>query len=253
MSAIDVPFADADFRHLRISVGACRLRIGPDGGDHWATGVYEDPGGQAPLAIEQADGDVRIHQQWDVARVFGIASGPPTLSLSLGGARQYALTIETGASEAVLDLGGLPLTRLTLRLGATNTKIDFSAPNPTEMERLDLTVGAADTGVRNLANANAVSLLVEGGAAAYTLDFGGTLQRNLEARITAGMTSVELDVPLGTPARIYSETVLGSVDVGDGWMKQGGAFVNAAALADGTPILTVHANLALGQLRLRVS
>jgi hypothetical protein len=107
--------------------------------------------------------------------------------------------------------------------------------------------------VRHLANANAVSLLVEGGAAAYTLDFGGTLQRNLEARITAGMASVELDVPLGTPARIYSETVLGSVDVGDGWMKQGGAFVNAAALADGTPILTMHANLALGQLRLRVS
>jgi hypothetical protein len=92
---------------------------------------------------------------------------------------------------------------------------------------------------------------LSGGAAGYELDFGGTLRRDAEAKIEAGLSGVEIEIPASTPAKIVAETTLGSVDVGDGFTKREGAFWTEAWSAGDKPLLTIRAGVRLGALQLR--
>jgi hypothetical protein len=156
--------ATADL-HLRIGVGACRFRIVPGAYDAWVRGTYHDPTGALPLKITQDGGTAQITQEPASGVVGGLLhGGTPTLELGLGTNRPYTLTIEGGASENSYDLGGLPLTRLTLKQGGGKFTVDFSTPNPVAMGMLDLDGGAGAFEMRNLANANAAEMTVDGGA-----------------------------------------------------------------------------------------
>jgi hypothetical protein len=252
MTRIDIPYPDASELHLHLAMGACRVRVVPGEGDAWVSGTYEDPTGRLPCKIEQDGGTARITQKYDTMEWWKVTEvRPPRFDLAFGKARPYTLTIEIGASENNFDLGGLPIQRLVIKHGAGKADFDFRAPNPQVMDLLDLDAGAVGMEMRNLANANFSKMTVDGGAASYRLDFGGTLQRDAEVRINAGVSAVEIHIPTGTAAKIETETVLGGLDIGDGLMKKQGAFWTEAALAGRTPVLAIHASVALGSLRIR--
>lgn len=253
VTQIDVAYPEASDLHLRISVGACRLKIIPGEGEAWIAGTYDDPTGKLPAKILQEGGTVSIAQERDWADIFGWFGGVPTFDLSLGKDRPYMLTLETGASESRFDLGGLPLSRLVVKHGAGKMEIDFSAPNPQEMSLLTLRGGASGMEIGNLANANFAEMSIEGGVASFKFDFGGTLHRNAHARISTGMSSVEIQVPASTAAKIISESLVGGLDLGDGFTKKEGAFWTEAALAGNTPLLTIRTSVALGSLHLRTT
>ena len=253
VTEINVAYPKADDLQLRVNVGACRLKIQPGEGAAWVAGNYEDPTGKLPAKILQEGGTVKITQTRNWADIFGWFSGVPTFDLALGKARAYTLTLETGASENTFDLGGLPISRLSAKQGAGKMEIDFSAPNPQAMSLLNLGAGAAGMELRNLANANFAEMNVDGGAASYKFDFGGTLQRNAHVKISTGMSSVEIHVPAATAAKITSESLVGGLDLGDGFTKKEGAFWTQGALAGNTPVLTIHTSVALGSLRLRTT
>jgi hypothetical protein len=256
VTPINIPYPEASDLHLRVSVGACRLKIQPSSSEAWVTGTHEDPSGTRPLRIVQEAGTVRITEEPSAIGVSGLLSAGfsrwiPTYDLALGKARPYMLTIEAGASENSLDLGGLPISRLAIRHGAGKTDIDFSTPNPQPISLIDLGSGAGSTEIKNLANANFSELLIEGGAASYKLGFGGALRRDAHARITTGMALVEIEVPATTAARVSVETPLGHVEVGDGFTRSAGAYLTQPALENRTPVLIILASVALGTLRLR--
>jgi hypothetical protein len=252
-TAITIPFPDVGERHLRITVGACRLTITRDGGPAWVTGTYDDPTRSMPCRITQEGGMVWITQNPQLAQLLGLSQGVPTFDLALGTAQPYMLTVETGASDTALELGGLPLTRLIVKLGAGKNVLRFSEPNPQAMSVFDLDAGAGSTEIYGLANANFADMRLDGGAAAFTCDFGGTLQRDAYARISTGLSTVDLRVPRTTAARIISEAVLGHLEASSGFSTREGGYWTDAALAGGTPVLTIHANVALGSLRLHAT
>lgn len=249
---INVPYPEASDLHLKISVGACRLKVMPGDGETWVTGTYRHPSGMLPPRILTEGGTVRITQKHDVADLGGLFSGTPRYELSLGKARPYMLTLEVGASESTFDLGGLPLSHLVVRQGAGKMNFDFSAPNPHEMSLLDVDAGAVSLEMKNLANANFSEMRANGGAAAYRFDFGGALQRDAQVKITTGVSSVDIRVPSSTAAKIASQSVLGSLDIGDGFTKKEGAFWTEAAIAGKTPVLTIRASISVGSLLIRV-
>ena len=247
---INIAFPESEDLHLKIRVGACRLKVRPGEGGTWVTGTYSHPSGLMPSKVEHDGGTVKIFQQHDVADVR-IVKGTPRFDLLLGKSKPYKLTLETGASESSLDLGGLPLTEMTVRHGAGRFDMDFSASNPGEMKRLDINAGAVGMEMKNLANANFVDMIVEGGAASYRFDFGGKSSRDGNAKISTGMSSVEIRVPSSTAAKIFSKTVLGTLDIGDGYTKKEGAFWTEAAVAGKTPFLTISASMSLGILSIK--
>jgi hypothetical protein len=68
--------------------------------------------------------------------------------------------------------------------------------------------------------------------------------------ITTGVAVVRLHVPASTAARIAVEPAMGSLEVGDGFLKKEGAFWTEAAVAGRTPALSIAARVALGSLRI---
>lgn len=249
-TSISVPYGDATVRHLHLAVGACRLIITPGYGEDWVTGRYYGPTEVAPLEINQSGGEVKISQKYDWAEMVRLFDGPPVLELRLGAAVPYSLSIDTGASDNQIDLGGLPLTRFALKQGAGRIRVDFSAPNPAQMDRLDISSGASSIEMENLANANFAEMRVEGGAASYKLDFGGRLQRDAQMKLTAAMSSTNIAIPANTAAKISSQSVMGGLEVGDGFMRKDGAFWTQAALAGIQPVLSMQISLTMGALEL---
>ncbi len=260
VTPINVPYPDARDLHLRISEGACRITITPGDGDAWITGTHEDPTGARPLHIEQEGGTVRItedphmHGMWGWLRAGGGGHGGigiPSFKLVLGKRQPFSLTVEVGASENRLDLGGLPINRLSLKHGAGDTSIDFSAPNPEGMTLLEVSAGAGNTTLKSLAQANCQEYLIDGGMAAFTLDFSGTLQRDAHARISTGFSSVSIAVPVSTAAKITAEASLGHVEADTAFIHHDGGLWTQAAVDGKTPVLTIAVQVSLGALTLR--
>jgi hypothetical protein len=245
-TAIDIPFASADALHLHLAVGACRLLARPGDGPQWVAGSYDDPSNAVPMRITQENGTARLSQSFTWPGTWGSITQPPTFDLALGKGRPYALTVEGGAGDVVMDLGGLALSSLNVKFGAGKFELDFPAPNPHPMEQLTISTGAAGIFLKNLANANCTQITVEGGAASYELDFGGTLLRNTSVRINAAMSGVAVRVPATTAVKVVGDSVIGGLDVGDGFMKQEGAFWNMAALNGGQPLLSISASIVMG-------
>ena len=252
---IEVAYPEAQDLHLRIALGACRFSARAGQGEAWVVGNCNDPTGRrAPRIGPTEGGTVRITEaEPSVEGIPAVFGGVPRYELELGKGRTFALTVETGASEFDLDLGGVPLNRLIVRQGAGRFELDFSAPNPEPMELLEISSGAAGIELENLANANFSEMRLSGGAAGYDLGFGGELSRDAEAKIEAGLSGVEIEIPALTAAKVVAETTLGSVDVGDGFTKREGAFWTEAGMTGNEPLLTIHAGVRLGAMKLRVS
>ncbi len=249
VSQIEVPFPPAERCHLRLGVGACRLHIAP-GGEPWVGGTYTDPSGALPFNVRKEEGTVRISQEYNLAGTLGLLSGVPVFDLTLGRAKPFLLSIDSGATDAALDLGGLPITALTLRLGAGKLTCGFSAPNPAALALLRVDAGAVALEMKNLSNANFAEMVLDGGAASYDLDFSGTVQRDAHVRIATGVSAVRIRVPPTVAAKIHLESVLGSLEIGDGFMKKEGAFWTEAAVVGKTPVLSIDATITLGALRI---
>jgi hypothetical protein len=81
--------------------------------------------------------------------------------------------------------------------------------------------------------------------------FGGQLQRDGHVRISTGVSSVDLTIPSSTAAKLYSESVMGSLHVDKSFTKTKGAYLTEAAVAEGSPMLTIRLTVALGSLNLR--
>jgi hypothetical protein len=250
---IDLAFPDGpdgDALELRIALGPCRVRIAAGVGPLWATGRYEDPTGVLPLQVTQEGPRGRLSQT-PSARSLPASARPPSLDLQLGTARPYQLVMDGGANDTVADLGGIPLTRLVFHHGAGRSDVDFSRSNPAEMAALEVAAGGVAMDLRNLANANFTEMTVSGGAAQYRLDFGGELRRDGDVKLNAGVASVEVRLPAATPSRLRSESLLGAVDVGDGFVTREGAYWNEAAAAGRSPVLRITVNSVLGSVTVR--
>ncbi len=255
---INIPYPAAEELHLRLTIGACRLVIHPGSGE-WITGSYRDESGALPIRITEEEGTVHIDQKRVLSRMFGLFSKgspgktSPTLELNLGTERPFSFTLESGAGESECELGGLPLTRLVMRQGAVRSKVNFSRPSPKGMNLLEMNSGAAEMKLTNLANANAAVMTLQGGAASYTFDFGGNLQRDCEVKLNAGMSAVTLVVPHTTAGKVTFESMLGRLDVGDGFTKQSGGYWTRAAIEGKSPVLEIRATVGLGSVELRGS
>jgi hypothetical protein len=173
------------------------------------------------------------HNEWD---------------LQLSDTTPLNLTVEAGAYKGTFDLGGLHLRTLNVSQGAAETSYDFSTPNLEPMEQLKFETGASTVTFNNLANANAAQIAFSGGAGDYALDFGGTLERSANVRISGGAATYTIRVPEGTPARITLKGGMNSVNA-VGFSQQGGRYVNTA-WDESQPHIDIAVDLGMGTLNL---
>jgi hypothetical protein len=247
---IAVPWPESDDPQVRVSAGACRLRVHSSSEDALVTGSYDDPTGTLPLTVTEEYGTVRVSQQARLSDVRGFKAAVPTLDLGLGVGRRLSLHLATGASDVHLDLGGLGLRVVSLRMGAGSATITFDSPVTGALERLECEAGAASVSVTGLGNASPEQATVVGGAASYDLSFDGALTRDVNAKVTTAGANVVVRIPESTAARVGIVSVLAGLTVRDGFQTWEDSYWTQAG-ADGVrPLLSVDTSITLGGLEL---
>ncbi|MEW6178393.1 MAG: toast rack family protein [Chloroflexota bacterium] len=158
----------------------------------------------------------------------------------------FDLDIAAGAYKGTLNLSGVPLTRLNIQDGASQAEVRFEEPNPVKMESLRYRTGASEISLYGLGNASPAFLNFEGGAGSYTLDFSGTLQQDIIANISSGVSNVKIIIPPGTPARVVIDGALNNVQPRGTWR-----IANNVYETDGEgPEIEITVNMGVGNLEL---
>lgn len=236
---------------LRLSLAPIRLRITAADQAEWLTGSFTDPTGQMPLNVQTDGANIRLSSSKNVTAFRKFKA--PELQLTISTRRPFALSMDLGASDqSQIDLGGLPILEADIKLGAGQAKLDISRPNPQELSTFALKAGAVEMAISGLGNTNARKVVIDGGAASVTIDFGGALKRDLDASIRTGMASTEIVVPKTTASRIRTKTTLSGVNVGDGFTVKDGAYSTLAFLGGQQPVLTIDLQAALGSVALKI-
>lgn len=156
------------------------------------------------------------------------------------------LYITAGAYQGELDLTGIPVENMEVRDGASQADIIFSDYNPVVMRELSYKTGASQITLEGLGYANIEELSFEGGAGAYTLDFSGELQRDLDVYINYGLGDVKIIIPPQTAALVSVEGGLNNVELSGAWNVDGSEYRN-----NGTGNqLNIRVKMGVGNLQL---
>ena len=186
---------------------------------------YDEQRGMPETSYDRAARRLTFHLELDEEsnpgqRRFG------EMRLALSPSVTYDLDLELGAVEADIALGGLALSSVRVEAGASSSRVSFDAPNPVEMDELDLHAGAASITVSGLANANAAEMRVVAGVGNVDLDFGGRWRRDINATVDVALGRARVRVPHGIGIRVEMSRVLARFQHPD-LARQGDAWVSA--------------------------
>jgi hypothetical protein len=240
---IRVAVPDSEETRLKISFGAGELRLSPGAEDALVDGsaTYNLPNFK-PEVVEN-DGDIEIKQGDFKSLNVGDFRNEWDLKL---GETPMELEINAGAYEGTYEFGGLALTGLTIKDGASNVAVSFSESNLTEMSVFRYETGASNVSLTGLANANFSTLIFNGGAGNYTLDFSGELGQDATARIETGLGDLMLVIPENVDARVTVEGGAINVNHSSGWGES-----NRTYSQDGSgPTLTIVVKMGAGNVTL---
>lgn len=156
------------------------------------------------------------------------------------------LSIDAGAYTGLMDFTNIPLRSLVIHDGASDNTIQFGAPNPSRMERFAYTTGASTVKLEGLGNTNCDKITFTGGAGTYTLDFTGSMQRDMKVKIDAGVSTIRIVVPDGIKVEVDVQGGMKTVSTQGTWT------VNDNYYTTGTegPTLSLVINTNLGTLML---
>ena len=235
---ITVEVPDTDKPRLKISFGAGELTLSPGAADMLVEGTatYDIPNFK-PEVIENGS-DIEIKQ--GELKSLNVTDFKNEWDLRLG-ETPMELEINAGAYKGRYEFGGLALTDLTIKDGASDVEVSFSEPNTTEMSVFRYETGASNVVLTGLANANFSTLIFNGGAGSYTLDFSGDLAQDATARVETGFGDLNLVVPEGVDARVTVEGGPVNVNHSSGWAQSNHTYTQKGSGATLTIIVKVGA------------
>lgn len=238
---ITVAVPDSEETRMRISFGAGELRLSPGAEDALFTGTatYNFPNFK-PEVIEDG-GKIELKQGEFKSLNVGDFRNEWDLKL---GETPMELEINAGAYQGRYEFGGLALTRLTIKDGASDVNVSFSESNRTEMSVFRYESGASNIELTGLANANFSTLIFNGGAGNYTLDFSGELGQDATALVETGFGDLKLVISKGVDARVTVEGGAVNVNHSSGWGQS-----NRTYTQDGSgPTLTIIVKMGAGNV-----
>lgn len=236
--------ADVAKVSLSIPAGTFALSGGADG---LVNGTIKYNVSDWQPVITRNPGSVDIHQG-DIHKITGLPTKEVVndWSLKLSDSIPLDLAIQAGAYQGTLDLGGLHLKDLSIQDGASQSKVDFSQPNPETLDNFSYKTGASQVDLTELANANFSNFSFDGGAGDYTLDFSGSLTRDAQVTIKAGVSNITLTVPAATHVIISNQGAISNIDTQGTWIVNGSTYETEGQ----GPVITININIAVGNLKL---
>ena len=238
---ITVAVPDTKQTRLKVSFGAGDLTLSPGAGGLLVDGTatYNVPNFK-PEVVENSD---YIEIKQGNFKSLNVSDFKNEWNLKLGDT-PMELEINAGAYKGRYEFGGLALTGLTIKDGASDVQVTFSESNQTEMSVFRYETGASNVELTGLANANFSTLIFNGGAGNYTLDFGGELGKDTTATIDTGLGDLMLVIPKSVNARVTLEGAAVNVNHSSGWGQSDHSYTQ-----DGSgPTLTIIVKMGAGNL-----
>ncbi len=225
---VDEPLGSAAVTEVRLLMGDGKLSLSP-GAAGLASGTIDLNVAAWTPKVTRSDTRLTI-AQGDSEGFSGSDTVINDWNLKLGVA-PMRLQIEAGAYEGVFELGGLSLQELDVADGAANTQLNFSLPNPSQMERLRYETGASTVTLTGLANANPAAMEFAGAAGTYVLDFSGQLRSDAKVEITVTAGSLRIEVPSTTRARVKMNVTTAELATKGSWTIDGTTYSTPAVVS----------------------
>ncbi len=241
--SIDSPKADA--ANLKLAFGTGELTVLPAAQSQLVTGTatYNVPDLKPVITSDSANVSLK-EGDYTLGSAPVLSGVKNQWNLNLGNT-PLNLSVEAGAYKGNFDFGGLSLLNLSVSDGAAQTTVDFSTPNKTRMSVFSYKTGASNVTLKDLANANAATIVFESGAGNYKLDFGGTLQDDTSATIRTGLSNLTLIIPKGLAATVNVSNGLSNVQFPDGWAQNNDTYTQEGS----GPQLTIVVEMGAGNLQ----
>ncbi len=234
----------SDFTRLDLQMGAGTLNLAP-GAQTLIQGTIRYNVADWKPVIARDQNNVRIDQGHIDQVKLPTKEVINDWNLKLGSS-PIDLTISAGAYKGTLDFSGLALVNLSISDGASQSEVHFDSPNPSEMQRLQYKTGASEVKLVNLGNANADTISFESGAGSYTLDFSGSLKRDVTADISTGVSSLKIIVPNGVPCKLTISGGLNNVTPTGTWTISSNIYEKGGS----GPRVDINLTMGLGSLEL---
>jgi len=233
---------------VRMGAGELSLQGGADG---LAEGEIEYNVPEWKPTVTNSDGKLIIEQgpgqdhnlSWFPGKNNDIVNN---WDLKLGSA-PMDLSVSAGAYQGTLDLSGLHLRNLAISDGAADTEVTFDEANPEVLDKFTYTTGASSVRLSGLGYANFKDLTFKGGAGDYKLNFDGELQQDATVEISAGMSSIRIEIPSGMNAKVVISGGMKSVSTEGTWTAHNDSYETGA---DAKYTLTITVDIGLGSLTL---
>jgi hypothetical protein len=156
------------------------------------------------------------------------------------------LKVFAGAYEGDFELGGLTLSSLRIADGAADVHVNFSEPNQVVMKSFRYETGASAVKLTKLGNANFRSMIFQGGAGSFDLDFSGELQEDATVMIQTGLSELTVSVPNDLDVRVQIEGGLTNVNANGNWSQSGSTYTQPGS----GPELDITIKIGAGNLTL---
>ncbi len=151
-----------------------------------------------------------------------------------------------GLGSSDIDLTGLNVKDLKISAGASSVHLRFDKPNKNVIEELTIESGLSKFNGEGLCNANFNRLKFEGGVGSYRLDFGGKLEKEVDASIEVGLGSLQIVIPENVGAKIiYEKNWFSHVDLDHDFSEQeeGNYYTSNYRTASGKMNIRIEAGL----------
>ncbi|HEY3288619.1 MAG TPA: toast rack family protein [Anaerolineae bacterium] len=230
---------------MQLDVGSASTIIGV-GGNGLLNGTVETNVADWKPLVVTADNRVHIRQ----TEFNGI---PPFNSqndwhVKIGQGIPVSLTINAGAIKGEWELGGVSLRSIDWKQGAADTTVRFSERNPVTMAWFNVDTGASTFKLLGLANTNTDKMHISMGAGALNLRFDGALTRNMTVTIEGGAAAVTVDSG-GNQVEVLVGQSLSTVNRGD-WAQDADTYQSPEWVKGPQPKITVMTKLAASSLSL---
>jgi hypothetical protein len=160
--------------------------------------------------------------------------------------------IELGLGEADIDMSGLNVKDFDLSTGASSVRLAFNEPNKNSIETMTIEAGLSKFKAMGLGNANFRRLHFEGGVGRYTLDFHGSLQKEVDVDAEVGLGGLTIVIPSNIGARIiYEKNWISDLDIDHEFEEQGDNTYQTSNYTTAPGRINLHVEAGFGSVSIR--
>lgn len=175
-----------------------------------------------------------------------------TWNLQFTDAVPLSFDIDLGLGKGVLDFTGLSVKNLNLSTGASSVTLKFDKPNKSVIEDLNIETGLSKFVARGLCNANFRHMRFEGGVGGYTLDFGGTLDTEVDVDLEVGLGSLTVIIPHHIGVKIfYEQNFMSQIDLDSDFEEREEDVYYSSNYEDARGKMNIHIEAGLGGVKIK--